>query len=130
MKYIPSILLFVAHTLLAQSYPLSENTWSNPEFVDRFMGSYGVDTEKSPSISSEEAEVFRQVAKSGYKSDTAIKILSKSINKDSSGAMDFALANFLLQKGDIGGGHGHVFLRTQEVVLDPQAGSTEARWRI
>ena len=66
------------------------------------MGSYGVDTEKSPSISSEEAEVFRQVAKSGYKSDTAIKILSKSINKDSSGAMDFALANFLLQKGDIG----------------------------
>ena len=101
MKYTSSILLLVAHTLLAQSYPLSENTWSNPEFVDRFMGSYGIDTAKSPSISSEEAEVFRQVAKSGYKSDTAIKILSKAINTQSSGAMDFALANFLLQKGDI-----------------------------
>ena len=102
MKYISSILLLVAHTLLAQSYPLSENTWSNPEFVDRFMGSYGVDTAKSPSISSEEAEIFRLVAKSGYKSDTAIKILSNAINTDSSGAMDFALANFLLQNGDIG----------------------------
>ena len=102
MKYIPFILLLVAHALLAQSYPLSENTWSNPEFVDRFMGSYGVDTAKSPSISSEEAEIFRQVAKSGYKSDTAIKILSKAINAESSGAMDFALANFLLQNGDIG----------------------------
>ena len=102
MKYIPSILLLVAHALLAQSYPLSENTWSNPEFVDRFMGSYGVDTAKSPSISSEEAEIFRQVAKSGYKSDTAIKILSNAINTESSGAMDFALANFLLQNGDIG----------------------------
>ena len=102
MKYIPSILLLIAHTLLAQSYPLSENTWSNPEFVDRFMGSYGVDTAKSPSISSEEAEIFRQVAKSGYKGDTAIKILSNAINTESSGAMDFALANFLLQNGDIG----------------------------
>ena len=102
MKYTSSILLLVANTLLAQSYPLSENTWSNPEFVDRFMGSYGIDTAKSPSISGEEAEVFRQVAKSGYKIDTAIKILSKAINTESSGAMDFALANFLLQKGDIG----------------------------
>ena len=32
----------------AQSYPLSENTWSNPEFVDRFLGTYGFDTEKHP----------------------------------------------------------------------------------
>ncbi len=101
MKCTPSILLLVAHTLLAQSYPLSENTWSNPEFVDRFMGSYGVDTAKSPSISSEEAEIFRRVAKSGYKGATAIKILSNAINTESSGAMDFALANFLLQNGDI-----------------------------
>ena len=101
MKYIPSILLIVAHTLFAQSYPLSENTWSNPEFVDRFMGTYGVDTEKSPSISSVEAETFRQVAKSGYKRDTAIKILTNAISKESSGAMDFALANFLLQNDDI-----------------------------
>ena len=99
MKYTSSILLLVAHTLLAQSYPLSENTWSNPEFVDRFMGSYGFDTAKSPSISSEEAEVFRQVAKSGYKRDAAIKILTNAISKESSGAMDFALANFLLQNG-------------------------------
>ena len=101
MKCTPSILLLVAHTLLAQSYPLSENTWSNPEFVDRFMGTYGVDTEKSPSISSVEAETFRQVAKSGYKRDAAIKILTNAISKESSGAMDFALANFLLQNGDI-----------------------------
>lgn len=94
------ILIVAIHICYAQSYPLSENTWSNPEFVDRFMGSYGVDTEKAPSLSSEEADVFRKVAAAGYKTNAAIKILSGSINNQSSAAMDFALANFLLQSGD------------------------------
>lgn len=101
MKYIPLTLVLITQFLSAQSYPLSENTWKNPEFVDRFMGSYGVDTEKSPSLSREEADVFRRVADVGYKTASSIEILKEATNDKSSAAMDFALANFLLQNGDI-----------------------------
>ena len=65
MKYILLILILFTKTLFAQSYPLSENSWDNPDFVDRFMGSYGVDTAISPSLSREEADVFRRVADVG-----------------------------------------------------------------
>ena len=101
MKYILLILILFIKILSAQSYPLSENSWDNPDFVDRFMGSYGVDTAKSPSLSREEADVFRRVADVGYKASSAIEILTSAINSKSSAAMDFALANFLLQNGDV-----------------------------
>lgn len=86
----------------AQSYPLSENTWSNPEFVDRFLGTYGVDTEKSPSVTKEESAVFEQVSKvAGNRPNRAISLLRDAITDESSGAMDFALANFLLQQNNM-----------------------------
>jgi len=89
--------------LFAQTYPLSENTWSNPEFVDRFLGSYGFDMEKTPDISRVEAELFRAVAKAA-KTDAAeaARLLREALAPESSGAVDFALANFLLQLGDRG----------------------------
>lgn len=91
--------LSLATSVQAQTYPLSENTWSNPEFVERFMGSYGVDSEKAPSINREEAEVFKAVSEVAGKSlSQASQILQEAITPDSSGAMDFALANFLLQQ--------------------------------
>ena len=37
----------------AQLFPLSENDWNNPEFVERYLGSYGVDMELSPEITLE-----------------------------------------------------------------------------
>ena len=88
---------------VAQIYPLSENTWSNPEFVERFLGSYGFDTEKTPSITKEEADVFRQVSSvAGRNPSQAINIIRQNLTPDSSGAMDFALANFLLQERRFG----------------------------
>lgn len=103
MKYLTiSLALLLAHTMSAQSYPLSENTWSNPEFVDRFMGSFGVDTDKSPSVSTEEGAVFRQVSQVGSNPSAAVSLLRQNITSESSGAMDFALANFLLQQGNLG----------------------------
>ena len=65
------------------------------------MGSYGVDTAKSPSLSREEADVFRRVADVGYKASSAIEILTSAIDSNSSAAMDFAQANFFLQNGDV-----------------------------
>jgi tetratricopeptide (TPR) repeat protein len=91
-------------TLHAQSYPLSDNTWSNPEFVDRFMGTFGTDTAKSPSINKEEAEVFRAVSDIAESNPRqAVQLLRQAITPESSGAMDFALANFLLQVQDFAG---------------------------
>lgn len=88
--------------LSAQSYPLSENTWSNPEFVDRFMGTYGVDTEKSPSVTKEEADVFRQVAAvANNNPNAATTIIRNNLTPDSSAALDFAMANFLLQSRNL-----------------------------
>ena len=88
---------------VAQSYPLSENTWSNPEFVDRFMGSFGVDTEKSPSVTKEEADVFRQVSQvAANDSAAAISLIRSKLTAESSAALDFAMANFLLQQQDYG----------------------------
>ncbi|MEO0509744.1 MAG: tetratricopeptide repeat protein [Verrucomicrobiota bacterium] len=101
MKKILSTLIaaiLFALSLSAQTYPLSENTWSNPEFVERFLGSYGVDSAKSPSITREEAEVFRSVSEvAGTNIKSAISILQGALTAESSAAMDFALANFLLQ---------------------------------
>lgn len=97
-------LLFGAGTAAGQSYPLSENTWSNPEFVDRFMGSFGFDTEVTPSVSQEESEIFRQVSRAaGRNPAEAIRLLREALTEESSGAVDFALANFLLQQNDFEG---------------------------
>ncbi len=93
-----AIIICTCVTLNAQSYPLSENTWSNPEFVNRFMGTYGVDTEKSPSVTKEEAGVFRQVsAVAGNNPNAAINLLRNANSSNASAAIDFAMANFLLQ---------------------------------
>ncbi|MEM8866937.1 MAG: tetratricopeptide repeat protein [Verrucomicrobiota bacterium] len=103
-----NLLLVLACTSLAsaQTYPLSENTWSNPEFVKRFLGSYGMDTNVMPSVSKEEAVVFQQVSKVGSNPAAAVTILRGAITTESSGAMDFALANFLLQQKNIGSAIG------------------------
>lgn len=89
----------VSASLFAQSYPLSDNTWSNPEFVDRFMGTFGVDTAVAPSITREEGEIFREVSNVAESNPSqAIQLLRGAITPETSGAFDFALANFLLQQ--------------------------------
>lgn len=109
MKNPIQIFLALAFTALtsslnAQSYPLSENTWTNPEFVDRFMGSFGVDTNKSPSVTKEEGAVFRQVSQVASSNPReAIRLLQGMRNAESSAAVDFALANFQLQEGNFSG---------------------------
>lgn len=104
MKTLLSFTLLCGVSFLsAQTYPLSENTWSNPEFVDRFLGSYGFDTEKTPSVTKEEGAVFQQVSRvAGNNPNQAISLLRSAITSESSGAMDFALANFLLQQNNMG----------------------------
>lgn len=85
----------------AQVYPLSQNSWDNPEFVNRFLGSYGVNTRLEPDISREEATLFNELADL-ISSDpvAATARLRGAITAESSAALDYTLASLLLQEGN------------------------------
>src|SRR5690606_30484029 len=79
-----------------------ENSWSNPAFVQRFIGSYGFDTTATPSITSEEKALFEQVAPlMQAKPLEAAAIIEAALKPESSGALDYTLGNIYFQTGDI-----------------------------
>lgn len=98
-------ILFVAvlcHTLIleanAQIYPLSENNWRNPEFVARFLGSYGVDSSTSPPITAEDKLFFESVVPNIQSNVSyAIQQLQQVITPESNAAFDYTLANLYFQ---------------------------------
>ncbi|MGF1483322.1 MAG: tetratricopeptide repeat protein [Opitutales bacterium] len=84
----------------AQIYPLSDNSWDNPEFVERFRGSYGFDLRTNPKISAEEKAIFDQVAQvAGQQPQQAINLIETSRNPESSAAVDFILGALYQQTG-------------------------------
>ncbi len=86
----------------AQVFPLTENSWSNPDFVKRFMGSYGVDTDRTPSISTDESAVFQAIAPLIESNPReAIRQLQVATTPTSSGAMNFTLGNLFLQESQV-----------------------------
>jgi tetratricopeptide (TPR) repeat protein len=99
------VLLAVTATaapLGAQVYSLTENTWSNPEFVKRFTGSYGFDTNVTPSITSEEKTAFEKLAPViGTNPTQAIADLKAGLKPDSSPALVYTLANLYFQTGQL-----------------------------
>ena len=99
-------LVLVSGSLFAQTYPLSENSWNNPEFVKRFLGSYGVLTEKEPQITTDESDVFQQLGDFLQANDMqgAINLVKTSIKPESSAALDYTLGNLYLQGGDYSSG--------------------------
>ena len=99
-------LLFTTIGLFAQVFPLSQNSWSNPDFVKRFLGSYGVLTEKEPQITSDESETFKQLGEllSQENMQGAVALMRGAIKPDSSAALDYTLGNIHLQMGDYDAG--------------------------
>jgi tetratricopeptide (TPR) repeat protein len=104
MKHIRyTLLLFSLAALLpsglrAQTFPLSENLWSNPEFQNRFLGSYGFDTEITPKITAEEQEVFKQLIPMMQNNPSgAAQQLRAAMTNDSSAALDYTLGNLHVQ---------------------------------
>lgn len=103
-----NILLILALSLAgmtaanAQPFPLSENLWSNPEFKDRFLGSYGFDTEKTPQITADEQEIFKQLLPTMQSNPAAAaQRLRSVITNDSSAALDYTLANLYVQANNV-----------------------------
>jgi tetratricopeptide (TPR) repeat protein len=107
--------MVVGSSLLAleSPYPLTENTFDNPEFVKRFMGSYGFDMLINPDISSEEAELFKTIAPSMERNPRAAVSQIRAFisqkqaeGEQHSAALDYTIASLLLQSGDLQGAVG------------------------
>jgi len=95
------LLMTVNSAVLAEdALPLTQNSWDKPEFVKRFVGSYGFRSETEPTITSEESEVFQEVANfmSEGNVDAAIAKVKSSITDESSAALQFTLGNLYLQE--------------------------------
>lgn len=94
-------LLATGSYLSAQSAEIPEEySWKNPEFVKRFMGSYGVDTETEPEIDEDEEKVMFSVVDFAGKDDldSAIEVLEENIDFESSAALDYTLGNLKFQQ--------------------------------
>lgn len=105
LRLIGSLAISVGFGFLcsAQTFPLSSNDWSNPEFQERFKGSYNVDTEVNPSITSEEKVIFDQIIPllNENKTSEAIEQLKAYITPTTNAAFDFIFANLYYQENQM-----------------------------
>ncbi|MDQ8205222.1 tetratricopeptide repeat protein [Pelagicoccus sp. SDUM812003] len=94
--------VFIGSGLGAQTYPLSENFWKNPEFKNRVLGSYGVHSELEPKLSDTEGEFFKTLI-AVLEADLAqgATLLEDRITADSSAALDFMLGTIRMQLGQV-----------------------------
>ncbi|MED5381783.1 MAG: tetratricopeptide repeat protein, partial [Verrucomicrobiota bacterium] len=89
---------------LGQAQPSFARTlqfWNDPEFINKFMASYGVKSEVEPKITAEEKELFDELIPQ-IQADPrqAILTLIEAITPESSAALDFTLANLYVQSND------------------------------
>lgn len=97
----------IASRAAAQSAGLDEGTrvhfWSNPEFVKRFMGAYGVHSEIEPPFQTpEEREAFNGLVDVMRDNPgEAIPRLQKMIVPSSSARLPFALGLLYFQEGEV-----------------------------
>lgn len=82
----------------AQLFPFSENDWNNPEFVERYLGSYGIDMNLSPEITSHESGIMQDLLPFIEDDvENGIFFLEPKINAESSAALDYMLAQLYLE---------------------------------
>lgn len=103
-QIIPAVAFCSATFTAAQTFPLSENFWSNPEFQQRVMGSYGVHSGLEPKLNSEEAAFFTTLI-TAFEADleTGALMLESRITRESSAALDFMLGTVRLQMNQLPG---------------------------
>ena len=97
-----ALFLGSVNVALAQTFPLSENSWSNPEFVQRFLGSYGTLTAREPQVTTDEAGILQQVAPLMQNNDYrgAIAVVQTGITPESSAALEYTVGNLALQSSN------------------------------
>ena len=89
---------------LGQAQPTFAKTmqfWKDPEFINKFMASYGVKSEVEPKINADEKELFDELIPQIQADPTqAVVMLIEAITPESSAALDFTLANLYVQAND------------------------------
>ena len=84
--------------------PLTEKIWSNPEFIKDYLGSFAISSEVEPKIGRAEQVLFEDITEmiDDNRTDEVIEELKGEFDEiDSSPAIDFTLANFLVQEGNM-----------------------------
>ncbi|WP_309385202.1 tetratricopeptide repeat protein [Cerasicoccus frondis] len=78
-------------------------SWSDPAFQARFLGSYGFDGPREPSVTSEEQQVLKSIIPlmSQGQFVEAARRLREQITPESSAAFDYTLGNLYLQTGNV-----------------------------
>lgn len=95
-------------SLFAQPEVLTE-AWRDPAFVERFTHSFLPLTQQEPQITEEEKELFNQLATlmDNDQTEQALQLLRNDIQSrpapEVSAALNYTLANLLLQSGDNAG---------------------------
>ena len=107
-------LLAPAAFALEAPYPLTENTFSNPDFVKRFVGSYAFDLTINPQITSDEATLFQSIAPQMERNPRAAIAqiesyiaTTRTAGEEYSAAIDYTLGSLKLQQGDINAAINH-----------------------
>lgn len=99
-----SIAVFT-QTLLAfmeTAYPLEEYTWKNPDFRQRFLGSYGVLMQVEPTLSAEDSRFLREVVLPQIERDPeeVKQRIAARLRQDMSAPLLFVLGNIHLERGE------------------------------
>ncbi len=96
-------LLCTPPLVAAPPLPISTSYWKSPAFLKEFNGSYRINANIEPVLSSTERGLLRDMQNlmsSGKRSDTISKLKSSSLYK-SSPAIQFNLANVLSETGQL-----------------------------
>ncbi|MGE9294047.1 MAG: tetratricopeptide repeat protein [Puniceicoccales bacterium] len=92
-------------TVVVSAAPTSayaQQFWSNPEFIKRFLGSYGFNSQIEPEVTDDEVELFRDLVELIQVDPQAAALkLQEEMDGNSSAALNFVLANLYFQDGDL-----------------------------
>ena len=98
------ILTGAAYQVAAQSDPIIPNSWDNPDFQKRVVGSYGVRSEVEPeALSRDEARFFNEdilpLVNGGQLKEATVK-LEANLTPESNANFDYILGTIYLQEGE------------------------------
>ncbi|AKJ65460.1 tetratricopeptide repeat protein [Kiritimatiella glycovorans] len=111
MKYLAMMvtMLLAGSAMAAAEEPPELNLWNDPGFRQRFLGSYAVNQETEPRVSSVEREKLEKVLEfmSAEEPEKARAFLEKQTGEASTAMFDFTLANVCFQLDDLGAAVRH-----------------------
>ena len=95
--------LFLILTVQAQDIVPEEYSWENPEFRERFTGTFGVNSAVEPRLNSGEQEFLQErvLPLLAENPTEAAAVVAAELNENASPALYFILGNILLQESQI-----------------------------